>query len=158
MLMNTYTEAIQLPFHVPPLLAVGGELKSTFCLASGKEAFMSLQFGDMGNLETLHRFEEAFCQMTQRLSIEAKVIACDMHPNYLSTRWAQNFARKHNLPLIPVQHHHAHVAAVMAEHSLNETVLGLSFDGTGYGSDGAIWGGEILQVPRPSKICTSCWW
>jgi hydrogenase maturation protein HypF len=146
MLMNNYPESIRLPFELPPLLAVGGELKSAFCLAQGHQAFMSPQFGDMGNLETLKCFEEAFYQMKQRLTIEAKFIACDMHPAYLSTRWAQALASEHSIALVPVQHHHAHIAAVMAEHGLNETVLGISFDGTGYGIDGAIWGGEILQA------------
>lgn len=144
--MKNDTESISLPFDTPPLLAVGGELKSAFCLAAGREAFMSPQFGDMGSLETLHCFEEAFCQMKQRLGIEPEFIACDMHPAYLSTRWAQAFARERDIPLIAVQHHHAHIAAVMAEHRLNETVLGISFDGTGYGTDGAIWGGEIMQA------------
>jgi hydrogenase maturation protein HypF len=146
MLMINYFKAIRLPFELPPLLAVGGELKSAFCLATGNQAFMSPQFGDMSSLETLRCFEDAFSEMKQSLKIEPEIIACDMHPAYLSTRWAQAFARERDLALIPIQHHHAHIAAVMAEHNLNETVLGISFDGTGYGIDGAIWGGEILQA------------
>jgi hydrogenase maturation protein HypF len=146
MLMINSPEAIRLPFELPPLLAVGGELKSAFCLAEGQEAFMSLPFGDMSHLETLRCFEEAFSEMKQQLKIDPEFIACDRHPAYLSTRWAQAFARERDLPLVPIQHHHAHVAAVMAEHSLNETFLGISFDGTGYGTDGAIWGGEFLEA------------
>jgi hydrogenase maturation protein HypF len=137
---------VKLPFAVPPILAVGGELKNTFCLAHDKHAFMSQHLGDMENLETLEAFERSFEQMSDIFSIKPQIIACDLHPDYLTTRWAMTYAEQNNLRLIPVQHHHAHIAAVMAEHGVDETVLGISFDGTGYGTDRAIWGGEILKA------------
>jgi hydrogenase maturation protein HypF len=137
---------VKLPFSVPPLLAVGGELKNTFCLAHEKHAFMSQHLGDMENLETLQAFELSFQQMSDIFNIQPQAVACDLHPDYLTTRWAITYAAQHNLPLRPVQHHHAHIAAVMAEHGVDETVLGFSFDGTGYGTDGAIWGGEVLKA------------
>jgi hydrogenase maturation protein HypF len=135
---------IALPYDVPPLLAVGGELKATFCLANGRNAFMSQHIGDMENLETLHAFERAFDHMHRLFRIEPQVIACDPHPGYLSTGWATDYARAHGLPLVHVQHHHAHIASVMSEHGLTGPVIGMAFDGTGYGDDGAIWGGEVM--------------
>jgi hydrogenase maturation protein HypF len=135
---------VRLPFPAPPLLAVGGELKSTFCLTKDNYAFMSQHIGDMENLETLQAFEKAVAHFKALFRVVPAVIVGDMHPRYLSTRWAQ--AQAQDLPFVPVQHHHAHIAAVMAEHGLSgeEPVIGFSFDGTGYGLDGAIWGGEVL--------------
>ena len=138
---------IRMPFAMTPLLAVGGELKNTFCLTNGRYAFMSQHIGDMENLETLEAFERSVEHFQRIFRVEPAAIACDMHPAYLSTRWAQQHAAESGLPLIEVQHHHAHIAAVMAEHGLglDERVIGLSLDGTGYGTDGTIWGGEILE-------------
>ncbi|MBZ0275523.1 MAG: carbamoyltransferase HypF [Anaerolineae bacterium] len=137
---------VKLPFTVSPLLAVGGELKNTFCLTRDNYAFMSQHIGDMENLETLTAFEAAFAHMQALFRIQPERIVCDLHPGYLSTRWAEDYTRRHSLPLIRVQHHHAHIAAVMAEHRLDgsQPVIGISFDGTGYGTDGAVWGGEVL--------------
>jgi hydrogenase maturation protein HypF len=139
---------VQLPFKLPPVLAVGGELKATFCLAKGEFAFMSQHIGDMENLETLSAFEKSVDQMRKTFRIEPEIVAFDRHPNYLSAKWVKNDARKIFKPetkLIGVQHHHAHIASVMAENGLpNEKVIGFAFDGTGYGTDGAIWGGEVL--------------
>jgi hydrogenase maturation protein HypF len=135
---------VKLPFAVRPVLAVGGELKSTFCLAQDDHAFLSQHIGDMQNLETLHAFERAVGHMQTIFRITPETIACDLHPGYLSTRWAEEHAGARQV--IKVQHHHAHIAAVMAEHELDgrRPVIGFSFDGTGYGTDGAIWGGEVL--------------
>jgi hydrogenase maturation protein HypF len=135
---------VKLPLAIPPTLAVGGELKSTFCLTKDGHAFMSQHIGDMENLETMAAFGQAVAHFKHIFRIEPELIACDMHPGYLSTRWAQENAN--GLPLVSVQHHHAHVAAVMAEHQSDgtEPVIGFSFDGTGYGLDGAIWGGEVF--------------
>ena len=135
---------VKLPFQVPPLIAVGGELKATFCLAQDQFAYLSQHIGDMENLETLHAFESAVRHYEHIFRVVPKLIACDMHPNYLSTRWALD--QEPQEPVIQVQHHHAHIAAVMAEHQLpgDRPLIGFSFDGTGYGSDGAIWGGEVL--------------
>jgi hydrogenase maturation protein HypF len=135
---------VKLPLSIPPTLAVGGELKSTFCLTKDDHAFMSQHIGDMENLETMAAFGQAVAHFRHIFRAEPELIACDMHPGYLSTRWAQENAN--GLPLAPVQHHHAHVAAVMVEHHLDgmEPVIGFSFDGTGYGLDGAVWGGEVF--------------
>ncbi len=133
---------VQLPATVPPILAVGGELKSTFCLAAEQHAFMSQHIGDMENLETLEAFETAVKHFKHVFRLEPELVACDMHPRYLSTRWAQG----QETPVVQIQHHHAHIAAVLAENQIpaGQPVIGFSFDGTGYGQDGAIWGGEIL--------------
>ena len=135
---------VRLPHEVPPILAVGGELKATFCLAKGRYGYMSQHIGDMENLETLRAFEQAAAHFEHIFRVEPELIACDLHPDYLSTRWA--LANEAQLPVRQVQHHHAHIAAVMGEHRLGgrQPVIGLSFDGTGYGPDGAIWGGEVL--------------
>jgi hydrogenase maturation protein HypF len=134
---------VHLPFEAPPVLAVGGELKNTFCLTRDRYAFLSQHIGDMQNLETLAAFEQNVAHLARLFHIEPAVIAHDLHPDYLSTRWAQ---RQTGAQWVGVQHHHAHIAAVMADNGLDgsEPVIGLAFDGTGYGTDGAIWGGEFL--------------
>jgi hydrogenase maturation protein HypF len=133
-----------LPFDSPPILAVGGELKNTFCLARGRYAFLSPHIGDMENAETLSAFEESIERYQRLFHTMPEIIAHDMHPGYLGTRWACDTA--HGRKLVPVQHHHAHAAACMADNGLSgkEPVTALAFDGTGYGPDGAIWGAEVL--------------
>ena len=130
----------------PPVLAVGGELKATFCLTTGRHAFMSQHVGDMANLETLAAFEQAVAHFEHIFRTTAVVLAADKHPTYLSRHWAEQQATAREIPLVLVQHHHAHIASVMAEHGLDgtEPVLGFCFDGTGYGDDGTVWGGEVL--------------
>ncbi|MGI8668821.1 MAG: carbamoyltransferase HypF [Aridibacter sp.] len=136
---------VELPFEVPNILAVGGELKAAFCLTKKNFAFMSQHIGDMENLETLWSFEKSFEQMKALFRVEPEIIACDKHPNYLSSNWARENAEKMDARIFEVQHHHAHIASVMAENSLqNEKVIGFAFDGTGFGDDGNIWGGEVL--------------
>ncbi|MBN8579570.1 MAG: carbamoyltransferase HypF [Anaerolineae bacterium] len=135
---------VKLPFEVPQLLATGSELKNTFCITNGNYAFLSHHIGDMENYETLKSFEQGVEHFEHLFRVKPVAIAYDMHPNYLATRYAIERAERENLPTIAVQHHHAHVAACMAEHGLTEPVIGVSFDGTGYGDDGAIWGGEFL--------------
>ncbi len=137
-----------MPKPVRSILAVGGELKATFCLTRDDEAYLSQHIGDMGNLETLTALErevDHFCDLFQT---QPQQVACDLHPGYLSSRWAAQFAQAKGLPLTKVQHHHAHIGAAMAEHGCNRSqqVIGVSFDGTGYGTDGAIWGGEFLTA------------
>jgi hydrogenase maturation protein HypF len=132
---------VRLPVSVPPTLAVGGELKATFCLADGTNAFMSQHIGDMENLETLEAFTAAVDHMSGLFRIVPELVVADMHPRYLSTKWAQEH---YGDRLVLVQHHHAHIGSVMAENSQTDPVIGFSFDGTGYGTDGTIWGGEIL--------------
>ena len=135
---------VRLPFSLPPVLAVGGELKSTFCLVKDDCAFMSQHLGDMENLETLQSFEKSLEQMQAIFRVTPEIIAADNHPRYLSAQWANN--HRGSRQLISVQHHHAHIAAVLAENQWNgdAPVISFSFDGTGYGTDGAIWGGEVL--------------
>ncbi len=134
-------EPVRAPFELPPLLAVGPELKSTVCLTRGSELFLSHHIGDLKNEATKRSFEHAIEHMSKLLEVEPQVIAHDLHPGYLSTQYALEQER---LPTVAVQHHHAHMAACMCEHGLNEPVVGVVFDGTGYGTDGNVWGGEFL--------------
>ena len=127
--------------EVPPILAVGGELKNTICLTKGKHAFLSQHVGDLENLESYKFFEEAAGHLQKILEIEPETVAYDLHPDYFSTRWALGVSGR---KLIGVQHHHAHIASCMAENGLVGRVIGFAFDGTGYGTDGRIWGGEVL--------------
>ena len=126
-----------------PVLACGAHLKNTFCLAAGDEAWLGPHIGDLDNLEATSAFEEQVERMQRFLGIRPEVIAHDLHPDYASTRYA--LARP-EVPKVAVQHHHAHVASAMAEHGLAGPVLGLAWDGTGYGTDGTAWGGELLLV------------
>ncbi len=130
----------------PPILAAGAELKNTFCLTRGRYAFLSQHIGDLENFETLQSFEQGIEHYCKLFRVHPEIVACDLHPEYLATRFAHEFAEREGLPLFEVQHHHAHIAALMAEHGLapGSQVIGLSFDGTGYGEDGAVWGGELL--------------
>jgi hydrogenase maturation protein HypF len=126
-----------------PILACGAEWKNTICLTRGKEAFLSQHIGDLENLETLNFFEMTIRHLKRILEIEPKIIAYDLHPNYLSTQYA---LKQTSMIQIGVQHHHAHVVKGMAEHGLEGPVIGIALDGTGYGTDGQIWGGEVLVV------------
>lgn len=133
---------INLPFKTLPTLAVGAELKNTFCLTREKYAFLSHHIGDMENVETYNSFEQGIKHLEQLFHITPIIYASDLHPNYFSTKWVFNHA---DSPPVQVQHHHAHIASCMAENGLeNQHVIGLAYDGTGYGDDGAIWGGEVL--------------
>lgn len=131
---------IKLRRELPPVLAAGGELKNTFCLTRGQQAFLSAHIGDLANLPAYEYYIEAIAHLQKLLAITPELAACDLHPEYLSTKYAQTLG----LPLVAVQHHHAHIAAVMAEHGVTEPVIGVAFDGTGYGPDGTLWGGEFL--------------
>jgi len=125
------------------ILAVGPELKNTVCLLKEDRAFLSPHIGDLENLQAYEFFTETVATLQDVLECEPRLIAHDLHPGYFSTRWAKEQASR-GVKLEPVQHHHAHLAAVMAEHGLTGPVIGLIMDGTGYGTDGTIWGGEIL--------------
>jgi len=137
---------VHLPWQVSPLLAAGAELKNTFCITNGAYAFLSHHIGDLENYETLQSFEQGIAHFENLFRVKPQAIACDLHPNYLATRYALERAERENLPTFKIQHHHAHIAALMAEHGLDGShpVIGVSFDGTGYGADGNIWGGEFL--------------
>jgi len=138
---------VLLPKSAPSVLAVGAELKSTFCITQQNHAFLSQHIGDMGTFETLAAFERSLEHFEAIFRAKPEVVACDLHPGYMSSRWAREYATRNGLPLIEVQHHHAHLASAMAEHGLDGAtpILGIVFDGTGYGTDGAIWGGEVLK-------------
>jgi hydrogenase maturation protein HypF len=135
---------VALPFEAPPLLAVGGHLKNVFTLARGRFAYQSQHMGDLENLAGLDFFRESLDHLMRIFEIHPQAVVHDLHPGYLSTTWAKEWATQRNLPLIAVQHHHAHIAGCMAEHALTGPVIGLTLDGTGYGTDGSIWGGEVL--------------
>ena len=137
---------VRLPAAQTSVLATGGELKAVLCLTRDDHAFMSQHIGDMANLETLATFDAVRDHLQHLFRVEPRIVACDKHPGYLSTDWARKFTRQYELPLVQVQHHHAHIASLMAEHGLDgaRPVIGVCFDGTGYGDDGAIWGGEIF--------------
>jgi hydrogenase maturation protein HypF len=132
--------------QVPPVLGAGAELKNTFCLTRDQYAFVSHHIGDLENYETLRSFENGIAHFERLFRIQPEIIACDLHPNYLATRYAKERSQRQGLHLVEVQHHHAHLAACLAENGWDseEPVIGLSFDGTGLGPDGAIWGGEVL--------------
>jgi hydrogenase maturation protein HypF len=131
---------------LPPVLAVGGELKNSVCLTDGDSAFCSAHIGDMGNLATLRAFDRAVAQLTTVHQVAPEVIAADLHPAYLTRKWAEDHSGQPDEPALHlIQHHHAHVASLLAEHGrLGTPAVGVAFDGTGYGTDGAVWGGEFL--------------
>lgn len=137
---------VRLPFQVEPILAVGGELKNTFCLTREGYAFLGHHIGDMENYETLRSFKDGIAHFETLFRINPEFIAHDLHPDYLATRYALARAQGEGLPAVAVQHHHAHIAACLAENGYTGegSVIGVAFDGTGYGTDGAIWGGEFL--------------
>jgi len=132
---------IRLANPVPTILAVGGELKNTICLSRDRYAFLGQHIGDLENLAAYDFFLESIAHFEKILEVQPGILAHDLHPGYLSTQWAK---RQINLRRIAVQHHHAHIASCMAENHLTEPVIGIALDGTGYGTDGQIWGGEIL--------------
>ncbi|WP_330294414.1 carbamoyltransferase HypF [Streptomyces sp. NBC_00503] len=135
---------LALPLSVPATLAVGGDLKNAFCLGEGHRAWLSAHIGDMDDLATQDAFERAERQLESVTGVNPRLIAADRHPGYRSAGWAGRHAG--DRPLVRVQHHHAHIASAMAEHGLDGSrrVIGVAFDGTGYGDDGAVWGGEFL--------------
>lgn len=133
--------------EAPSILAVGGELKNTVCLTRGKHAFLSQHIGDLENLESYKFFEEAIAHLQNILEIKPEAIAYDLHPDYFSTKWA---LQQKDVPLVGVQHHHAHITSCMAENHLEGSVIGLAMDGTGYGTDGNVWGGEVLVAQYSS--------
>ena len=127
------------------IFAAGGQLKNSFALSKGAFSYVSQYFGDLDSEENQRIYRENVERMEDLFRIRPQAVVCDLHPRYFSTAFAERYARERGgLPLFRVQHHHAHIASVMAEHHLEETVIGVSMDGTGYGTDGSIWGGEFL--------------
>jgi hydrogenase maturation protein HypF len=137
--------AVPVGGSAPPVLAVGGYHKGTFCLLREGEAILSQHIGDLDTAETMDYFGRAVAHFARLFQVRPEIIAHDLHPGYLSTQWAQ---AQEGVQLIGVQHHHAHIASVMAEAGLEGPVIGISYDGTGYGTDGTVWGGEILIADR----------
>jgi len=121
-----------------------GHLKNTFCITRGTNAFLSQHIGDLETLQTLEYFERSIEHFKMLLQVEPEGLACDLHPGFLSTHYAEELARDTGLPLERVQHHHAHLAAVLADNRVTEPAIGLICDGTGYGADGTVWGCELL--------------
>ncbi|MBR2716998.1 MAG: carbamoyltransferase HypF, partial [Oscillospiraceae bacterium] len=126
------------------LLACGAEQKAGFCLSKGNYVFPSQHIGDLKNYETLENYEQQIAHFERLFDIRPEAIACDLHPDYLSTAYAKERAAREELPLVQVQHHHAHLVSCMADNGLKDPVIGLIWDGTGLGTDGTIWGGECL--------------
>ena len=137
---------IELPYTVPTVLAMGAWFKNTLCVTSGNQAVISKCVGDLNTPEACLEHEQNARILLEWLDEKPQVIAHDLHPDFHSSRFAAQLATELDVPLIAVQHHHAHIAAVCAEHGVNEPVLGLALDGVGLGSDGTAWGGELLLV------------
>lgn len=141
---------IVLPFAGPSVLACGAWMKNTVCLTRGNEAFVSQHIGDLDHAATREMLEETVAYLCDILDVQPQAVAHDLHPDFYSTQFAQTYAAQRKLPIFAVQHHHAHIAAICAEHRITEPVLGLALDGVGLGTDGSAWGGELLQVEGTS--------
>ncbi|HSB03817.1 MAG TPA: carbamoyltransferase HypF [Thermodesulfobacteriota bacterium] len=135
---------IKLPYFSRPVLACGPEIKNTFCMTRDQYAFVSQHIGDMENLETLDHFETSISVYERLFRLKPEAIIHDLHPDYLSTHYAKERASRDRLPLVGVQHHHAHIASCLVENGLTGPVIGVAMDGTGFGLDGQVWGGEWL--------------
>ncbi len=142
-----YTPApVQLGISGPAVLAAGGFFKNTICVTRGSEAFLSQHVGELDNAASCIALEQTVEHLLNVLEIEPELVIHDLHPDFFSSRFAAAYAAKHGIPALAVQHHHAHIGAVAAEHGILEPVLGVALDGVGLGTDGAAWGGELLRV------------
>ena len=166
-------QPVFLNLQVEGIFAAGAELVNSFCIGKAKQAIMSQYIGDLKNLETLSFYEETYRRFEKLFRFKPRLVAMDMHPDYLSSRFASDLSEKHHIPLVKIQHHHAHIASVMASHQLDTEVIGVSFDGTGMGDDGKIRGAEFLaadlvdferllhfeEIPLPGgdRASIECW-
>ncbi len=135
--------------NAPSILGLGADLKNTFCLLRGNSAVMSQHFGDLDDMDICQQYQDTITLFESIYRFIPSVIVGDMHPNYVSYRYGETLAQQRQIPFIKVQHHHAHIAAVMVEHGLpldGSKVIGLALDGLGYGDDNRLWGGECLLV------------
>ena len=139
-------KTIALPFAGPSILACGAWLKNTVCVTRGNEAYVSQLIGDLDSAEARQMLDATVARLCDELDVQPEIVAHDLHPDFYSTRFAQTYAAQHGLPVIAVQHHHAHIAAICAEHRIGEAVLGLALDGVGLGTDDTPWGGELLRA------------
>lgn len=139
-------KVIELPFSGPSVLACGAWLKNTVCVTRGKHAHVSQLIGDLDSMDARMMLDNIVARLCRELDVQPKIVAHDLHPDFYSTQYAQNYAAQHGLPVVAVQHHHAHIAAICAEHHHTDAVLGLALDGVGLGVDNTPWGGELLLV------------
>ena len=137
---------IVLPCAGPTVLACGAWIKNTVCVTRGNEAHVSQLIGDLDSAEARQMLDDSVARLCKKLNVQPEIVAHDLHPDFYSTQFAQTYAAQRGLPVVPVQHHHAHVAAIRAEHHIGEAVLGLALDGVGLGTDNAPWGGELLRT------------
>lgn len=137
---------ITLPSNGPTVLACGAWLKNTLCLTQQNKAYVSPLIGDLDSLSARERFEQTIDRLCTAFPLPAEIVVHDLHPDFYSSQFAQAYAEHHEIPVLAVQHHHAHIAAICAEHHLNQPVLGLALDGVGLGVDSTLWGGELLWV------------
>ncbi len=143
---NLVAATITLPASGPSVLACGAWLKNTVCITQDNQAYVSSLIGDLDSAEARLVLDNTVKRMCQTLNIKPEVVAHDLHPDFYSTQFAMAYATQHDLPIIAVQHHHAHIAAICAEHEITDAVLGLALDGVGLGIDNKPWGGELLHV------------
>lgn len=144
--MNNPDTVIPLPSSGPSILACGAWLKNTVCVTRGNEAHVSQLIGDLATVEARQMLDDTVVRLCSELDVQPAAVACDLHPDFYSSQFAHAYARQHGLPLVAVQHHHAHIAAICAEHHIDGAVLGLALDGVGLGTDNTPWGGELLHV------------
>lgn len=137
---------IMLPFSGPSILACGAWLKNTVCITRGNEVHVSQLIGDLDSAEARQMLDDTVARLCKELDVQPEIVAHDLHPDFYSTQFAQNYAAQRGLPVVAVQHHHAHIAAICAERHIGEAVLGLALDGVGLGTDNMPWGGELLRV------------
>ncbi len=140
------SDFVLLPFAGPSVLACGAWLKNTVCVTHNDKAYVSELIGDLDSIDARLLLDQTVADMCKIFDVKPEIIAHDLHPDFYSTQFALSYAAQRGLPTIAVQHHHAHISAICAEHRINETVLGLALDGVGLGMDGTPWGGELLKV------------